>query len=74
MKLGGYVKYYAIATQGIISMVLLLLIGFFVGRWIDEDSIWPGVLAAIGAICGLFIFITSLLKLLKEEDKNESKD
>lgn len=71
MKIGKYAKYYAIATQGIVSMIVLLLAGFFIGRAIDKDSIWPGILAAIGAIIGLILFIITLLKLMNEEDKKK---
>lgn len=77
MKFSKYAKYYAVATQGIITMVVLLLIGYFIGKKIDEHSFWPGLLAAIGALCGLVSFIALLLKLQKKEDKsdqsNESK-
>lgn len=76
MRFSKYAKFYVLATQGIITMVVLALIGFFIGRAINKQSIWPGVLATIGALCGLVSFICTLLKLLKEEDKvkNESKN
>ncbi len=80
MKFSKYARFYVLATQGIITIVVLAVIGFFIGRAIDKASIWSGVLAAIGALCGLASFICTLLKLLKEEDKiknegkNESKD
>ena len=56
-------------------MVVLLFIGFFIGYKINKDSFWPPLLACIGMLCGLVIFISYLLYLGKEEDKkNESKD
>ncbi len=68
-----HAKVYAIATQGILTIVVLLLIGYFIGNKIDKNSFWPGVLAALGALCGIASFIVTLLKLLKEEEKkNES--
>ncbi|MDE6048011.1 MAG: hypothetical protein K2F56_05215 [Anaeroplasmataceae bacterium] len=62
-----------LTTQGILTMIVLAVIGYFIGRAIDVESIWPGVLAAIGALCGLVSFIYTLLKLLKEEDKNKNE-
>ncbi len=70
MKLSKYAKYYALATQGIITMVVLLFAGYILGKKINADSFWPGLLAAVGALCGLVSFIMMLLKLLKEEEKN----
>ncbi len=73
MKFSKYAKYYAVGTQGIISIVALLLLGYFIGYKIDKSSIWPGVLASIGAICGLISFIVTILKVLKEEEKTKSE-
>lgn len=55
-------------------MAALVVIGYFIGRAIDVESVWPGVLAAIGALCGLGSFIYTLLRLLKEEDKNKNEE
>ena len=69
MRFSKYARFYVLATQGIITMVVLALIGFFIGRAIDVESISPGVLATNRALCCLICFICTLLKLLKEEDK-----
>ncbi|MDE5856488.1 MAG: hypothetical protein K2H06_05530 [Anaeroplasmataceae bacterium] len=74
MKLSKYAKFYVLTTQGIFTMVVLAVAGYFIGRAIDVESVWPGVLAAIGALCGLVSFIYTLLKLLKEEDKNKNEE
>ena len=76
MKFSKYARFYALTTQGILTIAVLGVIGFFIGRAIDKNSVWPGVLAAIGALCGLASFICTLLRLLKEEDKikNERKN
>lgn len=76
MKFSKYARYYVLTTQGIITMAVLVVIGYIIGRAIDASSVWPGVLAAIGALCGLISFIYTLLKLIKEEDekKNEKND
>lgn len=80
MKYSKYAKFYVLTTQGIITMAVLVVIGFFIGRAINASSAWPGILAGIGALCGLISFICTLLRLLKEEDEkknektNQSKD
>lgn len=73
MKFSKFAKYYAIATQGIFSMIVLLVIGYFIGVWIDSNSFWPGLLASLGAIIGLVSFVCLLLKLLKQEDKKDAE-
>ncbi|MCM1130484.1 MAG: ABC-2 transporter permease [Roseburia sp.] len=74
MKFSKYARFYLLMTQGIFTMVVLAVIGYFIGRAIDIASVWPGVLAAIGALCGLCSFIYTLLRLLKEEDKNKDEE
>ncbi|MDE7095743.1 MAG: ABC-2 transporter permease [Anaeroplasmataceae bacterium] len=73
MKFSKYARFYVLTTQGILTMVVLAVIGYFIGRAIDVESVWPGVLAAIGALCGLVSFIYTLLRLLKEEDKKKDE-
>ena len=73
MKYSKYAKFYVLTTQGIITMAVLVGIGFLIGRAIDASSVWPGILAGIGALCGLISFIYTLLRLLKEEDKNKDE-
>ena len=60
-----FAKYYVVATQGLLTIVILLLIGYFIGVRIDANSVWPGV-------CGLVSFIITLLRLLKQEDKTNA--
>ncbi len=67
-----FAKYYVVATQGLLTIVILLLIGYFIGVKIDANSIWPGILSAVGAICGLVSFIVTLLRLLRQEDKKDA--
>lgn len=64
-----FAKFYTLATQGILTMVVLLLIGFFIGYKIDKDSFWPPLLACIGVLCGLVIFVSYVLYLIQEESK-----
>lgn len=69
MKIGKYAKIYAVVTQGLISMVVLLLLGYWIGTKLWPNTVWPGVIATFGAIAGLINFIRMLLKLGVE--KNE---
>lgn len=73
MKFSKYARFYMLTTQGIFTIIVLAIIGYFIGRAINVESVWPGVLAAIGVLCGLVSFIYTLLKLLKEEDKNKNE-
>lgn len=71
MKLGKIAKYYALVTQAIITIVVLLFIGYFIGTKIDDESFWPGLLAALFSISGLISFIGILLRMLKQEDRKK---
>lgn len=74
MSLGKYAKIYSLSTQGIFSIGVYTVIGFFIGRWIDQGSFWPPLLAVIGLLFGLFTFISYLLYLLKEEERKNKKN
>ncbi len=69
MKAGKYAKIYVLGTQGIFSMAIFSVIGFFIGYYIDKDSFWPVVLAICGLIIGFFNLMISLLYLAKMADK-----
>ena len=73
MKVGKYANTYAMASQGIISMAVLGIIGFFIGRWIDKHSVWPAILAIIGVLFGLFTLVGNLIYILKQEEKEKQK-
>ena len=73
MKVGKYANTYAMASQGIISMAVLGIIGFFIGRWIDKHSVWPAILAIVGVLFGLFTLVGNLIYILKQEEKEKQK-
>lgn len=74
MKNQKYVRLYAVGTQGILTMIVLAGLGYFIGYKIDETSAWPPILAVVGVLIGLVIFISYLIQLDKEEKKkHESK-
>lgn len=74
MKFNSLAKTYALATQGVLTMVVMLGLGYFIGYLIDKDSAWPAILAVVGVLCGLFTFVTYLLYLIKEEEKRKKND
>lgn len=63
-------KVYAIVTQGFIIMLVLAGIGFLIGYFLIKSNIWAGVLAVIGALLGVMIFIQTALKLKLGGDSN----
>ena len=73
MKFGKYAKVYVLGTQGIFSMSIFSVIGFFIGYYIDKDSFWPVTLAIVGLIIGFFNLMINLLYLAKMADKERAK-
>ena len=74
-KATKFATFYRMATQGILTMLMLMGAGFGIGYLIDKNSFWPPVLAAIGVLVGLCIFISYILYLSKGEDnKNEKQN
>ncbi len=73
MNVSKYAKTYAMASQGIFSMAILGILGFFIGRWIDKDSVWPAILAVLGVLLGLFTLVGNLLYILNQEEKAKKK-
>lgn len=56
------VKAYAIFSQGLVTMIVLGVIGFFIGFKVDKKSALPGILAVIGGLIGLINFIYLVYK------------
>lgn len=63
MKKSNYATIYAVVTQGFFTMLVLCGIGFLIGHYLIKSNIWAGVLAVIGALIGLVIFLEMLYKL-----------
>ena len=55
-------------------MIILAVLGYFIGMKINKDSIFPGLFAGIGVIIGVIIFVSYMLYLINEDKKNETKD
>lgn len=52
-------------------MVIFTALGFLIGWLINKESVWPVILAVVGLLIGLFSFITYLLYLIKEDEKEK---
>ena len=74
MKFSNVARTYALATQGILTMVVMLGLGYFIGYLIDKNSAWPAILAVVGVICGLVTFVSYRLYLIKVEEKEKKKN
>ncbi len=72
MKVGKYAKIYVLGTQGIFSMAIFSVIGFFIGYYIDKESFWPVTLAIAGLIIGFFNLMINLLYIAKMGDKERN--
>ena len=73
MKFGKFAKYYAVATQGILSIVVLTLLGLFIGYKIDKDSYLSVILGIIGMLSALLSMVFILIKLQREEGEKEDE-
>ena len=57
-------KLYAIVTQYLIMIACLTIGGYLLGNYvIFKTSLAGGIIATIGAICGIIYFIIGLLKI-----------
>ena len=73
MKFGKFAKYYAVATQGIVSIVVLTLLGMFIGYKINKDSYLPVIFGIIGMVSGLLSMVFILIKLQREDGKQKDE-
>ncbi len=63
-----FIKSYSLVTQGILNIIVLAGIGFLIGYFIDKQGILSGILAFIGLIIGLVLFVITTLRLDGEKD------
>ena len=61
-------KVYALVTQFVFQLLILGVLGWFIGYKIDPDGILKGVLAVIGVIVGIIAFIIQLVKMVGVKD------
>jgi hypothetical protein len=60
-------KVYALITQFIFQLLILGVLGYFIGYKIDPDGILKGVLAVVGVVIGLIAFIIQVIKMVGVE-------
>lgn len=74
------VKAYAVFSQGIITILVLMGLGFFIGWRINKKSLLCGILAVVGLILGVIVFFINLYnagyigskhKIKRSEDDEE---
>lgn len=65
-----FAKLYSVITQGFVTILVLIGIGFFIGYKINKNGPWPIILAVLGGLIGIASMIIVLLKLNLGGDKN----
>ncbi len=61
-------KIYALITQFIFQLLILGVLGWFIGYKIDPEGVLKGILAVIGAVIGVIAFIIELIILVGESN------
>ncbi|MCR5647026.1 MAG: hypothetical protein K6F81_01945 [Acholeplasmatales bacterium] len=74
MKIGKYSSIYALATQGIFSMIIFAAGGFCLGYFAIDSILWGVILAIVGLLVGLIGFIYNMLYILKKEEEEKKKN
>lgn len=74
MKFGKFAKYYVVATQGILMIVLLTLGGMYIGHLIMDGPLLPAILGFVGMLTGLLSMIIWLLRLQREDVKKKDEE
>jgi urea transporter len=69
-KLSEYAQIYAVVSQGFLMMICVAGAGFLIGHYAIGQDTWAAILAVIGGLIGLGIFISLLFKLKIGGDKN----
>jgi len=69
----NFANTYVMASQGVFSMAIFGIIGFFIGYKINKHSVWPAILAVFGVLIGLFSLIYNLIYILNKEEKEKNK-
>ncbi|MCR5462877.1 MAG: hypothetical protein K6E87_07440 [bacterium] len=61
-------KVYALVTQFVFQLLILGVLGWFIGYKIDPEGILKGVLAIVGVLIGVIAFIIQLIKMVGVKD------
>lgn len=74
MKASKYTRTYALASQGIFSMIIFAVIGYCIGYFAIGKVLWGVLLAVLGLLIGLVSFIFNLLLIMKKEEEEQKKN
>ncbi|MCR5112975.1 MAG: hypothetical protein K6A63_03440 [Acholeplasmatales bacterium] len=74
MKIGKVANTYALATQGIFSMIIFAVGGYCLGYFLIDSVLWGIILAIVGLILGLFMFVGNLMYILKKAEEEQAKE
>ena len=61
-------KVYALVTQFVFQLLILGVLGWFIGYKIDPDGILKGILAVVGAVIGVIAFIIQIVMMVGVKD------
>ncbi len=66
------IRVYAIVSQCLIQMFLLMFLGYKLGTdWWLKDGTWGAVLCVIGALMGLVLMVSTIMKVGGSFDKRK---
>lgn len=66
------IRIYVLATQLILTLALMGVIGIFVGKkYYSDNSMMTPILAGVGLIVGLFLDILFIFQFLRNEARHE---
>ena len=64
-------KLYALVTQYLMLILFLAVGGYLFGRYVVfKTAIAGGIIATLGSICGIILFIINMIKLGKIYEKS----
>ena len=61
-------KVYALVTQFVFQLLILGVLGWFIGDKIDPHGVLKGILAIVGVLIGVVAFIIQLIKMVGVKD------
>ena len=62
-------KLYALVSQYLFLILVLTVGGYLLGRYVVKINLFGGILATVGAISGIIVFIIQLIEIGKMYEK-----
>ena len=69
-----FARFYALITQFVIEMLVLVFLGMFIGNKIDPDGILSGILGTIGGLLGITFFIIYIIREGSKDERAKGND